>query len=655
MRRFKLNIGLKMALLCSFGLFVILSVLFHFSFNTIEDNLLDIIKQGNNQDIYKTESIKRALFNNRLLFVFSTITSIVLSVGVVMFIFNRLAKRPLNSIIKAIETVEGGDVKAHVPVHGSDEFAVLSRKFNHMIDTISAMQNKIIEEYINEKILVVDSISVGVVVVDYDRKVLFANQAALRLFNKSFEEFVNVEFPYAITPGVIKEYQIRSPAGMPVVIEMRSQSIEWQKTPAYLVCMIDVTRLKSAERQLREAKEKAEAATVAKSLFLANMSHEIRTPMNAIMGMTDIVLSTDLNEDQQSYIHTIRTAAENLLKIINDILDLSKIESGKMVLECTPFNLEAIVQETMSIFWNQANKKGLNFYKEIEHDVPMNLRGDPLRLKQVIFNLLSNAIKFTEKGEVVLTIKKVREQSGGRYHISQADRDSNKVMLLFCVRDTGIGIPYALQERVFDSFTQADNTITRRYGGTGLGLTICKEIVRLMKGAIWVESEYGKGSSFYFTALFGMEDRPCVGTEPSQGETLKAKALSWPDKIRILVAEDDRLNQKVMSMMLNKYGLDYVIVENGRQVMEELERGHYDLILMDVQMPEMDGLEATRLIRTSSSGAFDPKIPIVAVTAFAMKEDVERCISAGMDEYISKPIKADRLMEVINRVLKKGA
>jgi CheY-like chemotaxis protein len=228
-------------------------------------------------------------------------------------------------------------------------------------------------------------------------------------------------------------------------------------------------------------------------------------------------------------------------------------------------------------------------------------------------------------------------------------------MLLFCVRDTGIGIPYALQERVFDSFTQADNTITRRYGGTGLGLTICKEIVRLMKGAIWVDSEYGKGSSFYFTALFGMEDRPCVGTEPSQGETLKAEALSWPDKIRILVAEDDRLNQKVMSMMLNKYGLDYVIVENGRQVMEELERGHYDLILMDVQMPEMDGLEATRLIRTSSSGAFDPKIPIVAVTAFAMKEDVERCISAGMDEYISKPIKADRLMEVINRVLKKGA
>ncbi len=653
MTRLKFGIGLKMALLCSFGLFVVLSVLFHLSFNTAEENLLDIIKQGDNHDIYKAESIKKVLFNNRLLFIISTITSIVLSVGVVMFFFNRLAKRPLNSMIKAIEEVERGNIRTHVPVHGNDEFALLSEKFNHMIDTISTMQNKIIEEYINEKILVVDSISVGVVVVDYDKRVLFANQAALRLFNKTFEEFIDEEFPYTITPGIIKEYQIKSHTGMSIVIEMRCQSIEWQKAPAYMVCMIDVTRLKSAERQLREAKEKAEAATVAKSLFLANMSHEIRTPMNAIMGMTDIMLGSELNEDQKGYIQTIRTASETLLKIINDILDLSKIESGKMVLECTPFNLEGLVDETMSIFWNQANKKGLNFYKKIDDDVPVNLKGDPLRLRQVIFNLLSNAIKFTEKGEVSLTVKKVREQGSGRYHIAQADRVNNKVMLLFSVRDTGIGIPYALQERVFDSFTQADSTITRRYGGTGLGLTICKEIVRLMKGAIWVESEYGKGSSFYFTALFGIEDKPSVITEPLQDETSKPKPLSMAGKIRILVAEDDRLNQKVISMMLSKHGIDYMIVENGKQVIEELEKAHYDLILMDVQMPEMDGLEATRVIRTSSSGLFDPKIPIVAATAFAMKEDMQRCIEAGMDDYISKPIKAERLVEVIDRVLHK--
>ncbi len=673
--RQKMGVGLKMALLTSIGLFIVLSLLFHLSFSMVEDNILSILKGSDEIHFYYAESIKKTISNNRLLFILSTLSSIVISVGVVMLFFHRLIKNPLNGLIKTIEEIEGGNLDALVPVKGSDEIALLSEKFNTMLGTVREMQRKVIHEYVNEKISIVDSISIGVIIVSQDtKKVLFANTAALKILGVRFEDLQSKDFAYTITPGIIKEFRIDVQGSLPVMIEMRCISINWQKTAAHMVLLIDVTRLKTVETELREAKEKAEAATVAKSLFLANMSHEIRTPMNAILGMTDIIMETDLTAEQKGYLNTIRGAAESLLRIINDILDLSKIESGKIELEKVHFYLDGLVDENLSLFYSQALKKGIALTKDIEQDVPVSLKGDPLRLKQVFYNLIGNAIKFTHKGEIKVIVRKVRSgqvSKEGTSFVTLKDPLKDKVMLLFCVKDTGIGIPYALQEKVFDSFTQADDSITRRYGGTGLGLTICKEIVKLMDGTIWVESEPNIGSSFYFTALFelyhdqatqeishgviGYSSREChkdkspVGLNETQGAIGPEGQATG---ISVLVAEDDKMNQNIISLILKKRGFDFAIAENGHEVLARLQREHFDIILMDVQMPDMDGLEATRRIRASKSGPFDPDIPIIAVTAFALKEDMQRCLEAGMDEHISKPIKADRLMEVIYKLAK---
>lgn len=649
-RGFKGPIAFKIAVTVSLGLFVVLSILFHISFNIVENNLLVVIKDKAGHELsYYAEDIKKALSNNRVIFIISTISSIFISIFLVMFIFSRLIKKPFEKLIVAIEQIEKGNYEVSVDVKGSDEFAVLSQKFNNMTRAVRDFQKKIAEEFVNEKIAIVDSMPVGVVIVSHDKKVLFANLAALKMLNAKLGELVGNSFSFSVTPGLIKEFELKHGIVVRAIVEMRSLMIEWQKSPAYLIIMIDVTRLKSIEKELREAKEKAESATVAKSLFLANMSHEIRTPMNAVIGMADLLYHTDLTPEQRSYLNTIKAASENLLRIINDILDLSKIESGKLELDNTAFNLEGVINETMSLFYNQAVSKGLALAKHIDEDVPTSLKGDPLRLRQVLFNLISNAIKFTEKGEITVNVKKLKTIDAGA---EAADKE--KVMLLFSVKDTGIGIPYALQERIFDSFTQADSSITKKYGGTGLGLAICKEIVRLMKGKIWVESEPNKGSEFIFTALFETVKSHDSGRSiPVAVEDHQKDYCQEKSGIKILVAEDDKLNQQIISLILKKNGIDFVIVENGKQVIEMLQKEHFDMILMDVQMPDMDGLEATKIIRKSSSGLFDPQIPIVAVTAFALKEDAQRCYESGMDEYISKPIKAERLLEVIRKIATK--
>lgn len=649
-RGFKGPIAFKIAVTVSLGLFVVLSILFHISFNIVENNLLVVIKDKAGHELsYYAEDIKKALSNNRVIFIISTISSIFISIFLVMFIFSRLIKKPFEKLIVAIEQIEKGNYEVSVDVKGSDEFAVLSQKFNNMTRAVRDFQKKIAEEFVNEKIAIVDSMPVGVVIISHDKKVLFANLAALKMLNAKLGELVGNSFPFSVTPGLIKEFELKHGIVVRAIVEMRSLMIEWQKSPAYLIIMIDVTRLKSIEKELREAKEKAESATVAKSLFLANMSHEIRTPMNAVIGMADLLYHTDLTPEQRSYLNTIKAASENLLRIINDILDLSKIESGKLELDNTAFNLEGVINETMSLFYNQAVSKGLALAKHIDEDVPTSLKGDPLRLRQVLFNLISNAIKFTEKGEITVNVKKLKTIDAGA---EAADKE--KVMLLFSVKDTGIGIPYALQERIFDSFTQADSSITKKYGGTGLGLAICKEIVRLMKGKIWVESEPNKGSEFIFTALFETVKSHDSGRSiPVAVEDHQKDYCQEKSGIKILVAEDDKLNQQIISLILKKNGIDFVIVENGKQVIEMLQKEHFDMILMDVQMPDMDGLEATKIIRKSSSGLFDPQIPIVAVTAFALKEDAQRCYESGMDEYISKPIKAERLLEVIRKIATK--
>jgi len=381
--------------------------------------------------------------------------------------------------------------------------------------------------------------------------------------------------------------------------------------------------------ELRVAKEKAEVAARLKSEFLANMSHEIRTPMNGVMGMISLVLDRCQVAEEREQLLTAQAAAQSLVSLLNDILDLSKIEAGRMSVETIAFDVQALLQEAVRMFDLTARQKNLRLGLEIAPWCPVWVRGDPVRLRQVLVNLLGNAVKFTERGSVHVTAMIPAEGA-----------------LRLEVRDSGIGVPAEKLESIFEAFTQADGSHTRRFGGTGLGLTITRRLVDLMGGRLWAESEVGVGSSFFVELPLA----PCAAPapEPAEGGARNATNLSG---LEVLVAEDNAVNQKVVMSMLRRQGFQVTLAENGEQAYRRFLESSFDLILMDVQMPEMDGFQATRLIRKEEArrreGRAVQPVPIIALTAHATPAEGEQCLAAGMDVIITKPVRLETLIRAI--------
>ncbi len=413
--------------------------------------------------------------------------------------------------------------------------------------------------------------------------------------------------------------------------------------------VIDITEQQRVEKTLQEAKEAAEAASESKSQFLANISHELRTPMNGIIGMTDLTLETELDDHQRECLSIVKDSSESLLKILNSILDFSKLEANRLDIESVDFALRQVIETVIGNQSVEALNKSIELSYTINSNVPGDLCGDPGRLHQVLANVIGNAVKFTEEGSVNLKIKVDPEH--------KAD-DPNQVMFLFEVQDTGIGIPENKINLIFESFEQVDGSYTRKYNGTGLGLAITKELVTLMGGTINVQSQLGRGSTFFIRLPFitascmdaqTMMNTPEIRVKSYQEDHVNIDEKSVHANFNILLAEDDLINQKVAKDILEQDGYSLDVVCDGKEVLEIIQKKSYDLILMDVQMLEMDGLETTRQIRALKDKNENSEIPIVALTAHAMPGDKEKCIKAGMNGYLTKPIHAKKLINIVGQ------
>lgn len=592
--------------------------------------------------------------------------------------FQVLITNPINRLLSSIIKVsEENDFSIRVNKESDDETGKLVDEFNRMLqhlqhrDQLLSERREQLEEKVAERTVelqqansalaeseerirsILETAADGIITFDTQLRIQSFNHAAMNIlgydaetihgldFCLFFADVQNVNRFKTLIHKVCKQGRAHEEL---VGLRRNGESFPMELSLAYVenaehsqitAIVRDVTERKEFQRQLIIARDEAQHAARAKADFLANMSHEIRTPMNGIIGATEIILKTSLDSEQKEYFSIIRNSADALLRIINNILDFSKIDAGHLELEQTPFSLSEFLLPALGVVGVQAEKLGITFQINFASEIPKYIVGDPHRLAQILINLTGNAVKFTPpKGEI---------------HIKARTLESGKgqILIQFEVSDTGPGIPDEAKGKIFEEFSQADSSSTRRYGGTGLGLAISANLVSLMGGKIWVESEVGQGSTFFFTAQFGQHTGEGIVVHPES--TTELREEKEIPALKLLLVEDNYVNQRIACKMFRQLGHTVEVAESGEVALEILSKETFDIVFMDCQMPGMDGFETTMHIRSNHPSS-ESHIPIVAMTAHARKEDREKCLEVGMDDYLSKPFHQSDLIEIIAKI-----
>lgn len=526
--------------------------------------------------------------------------------------------------------------------------SISSNEMQKLYENLKRSSESALNQEKDKLLSILTSLADGILEIDIQGNILYANPVALATLNMTHAALTNkqlldffrlhsadltpIEHNHQLESLLQQTNGFRDDNALLIRADQSQLAVSFALSPiqqnnsiaGYVVTFRDMSLQKAAEEELRKAKELAEDAAETKANFLATMSHEIRTPLNGVIGTATLLSDTSLDATQQEYVSTLKRSAEVLLSLINDILDFSKMDAGKLTLESIPFAPTALINDLNSMFQSQFEQKNLKTHYQLDDKLPTWLLGDEHRLRQVLINLIGNALKFTEQGEVTVYVKLVGVLG-------------NQCRIRFSVQDTGIGISTVAQARLFEAFTQADGSTTRQFGGTGLGLSISKKIVELMKGKLQVESTEGQGSRFFFDILLNKTDSPInssVKPEIITPASVKGK--------KVLLVEDNKINQMVAGKLLEKFGYAYDIAENGLQAVEKATSNHYDTILMDCQMPVLDGFEATQRIRQLEQTG-SQHTPIIGLTANALAGDREKCLACGMDDFTTKPIKLDEL------------
>ena len=564
------------------------------------------------------------------------------------FYFARQLTTPIRTLDAVTQRVAEGDLSAVAEVHTRDELERLAGSFNLMTDSLRRAQKQLLasREYTAN---IIKSLNEALVVTDMDNRITAINVAAADLLGRPEAELVGQPVGAFFSSGAQDtsgrliageiEQMTRDGRKVPVLLSVSAIKDDAGGLQGLAYSALDITNRKRVEKALIAAKDAAEAATRSKSQFLATMSHEIRTPMNGVLGMTELLLATELTEKQRHFAETSDASARKLLTLLNDLLDFSKIEAGKLTLRKTAFDLRVAVSEVVALLSDKATARGVTLASSSDPELPSSIMGDAIRFNQVLVNLVGNAIKFTESGSIDVDVR-LPSRAG-------------KQMIRVSVTDTGVGIAPSAQAAIFEAFAQADSSSRRQFQGTGLGLAISRQLVGLMGGTLAVRSEVGKGSTFWFEIPF----EPA----PSAVQARKASmSAGQPSKLngRVLLAEDNPINQDVARAMLGLIGLDVVVASDGYEALRAASTSNFDVILMDCQMPGMDGYAATRAIRTremQANGEGAHPVPIIAMTAFAMKTDRDDCLAAGMTDYLSKPFTRSELHAILEKYLCEGA